>query len=62
LAFAVILASLGSNRVPQETDTLEEPVVNGTGKIHADDITRKITGKDCPAGLLQQRHLYSYIK
>ena len=30
--------------------TLDEPVVNGGGKIHVDDSTWKITGDDCPAG------------
>jgi len=32
------------------TFTLEEPVVNGTGKIRVDDSTWKIEGTDCPAG------------
>lgn len=51
---------------PQETDqpalnmrghqyvnrvfTLDEPVVNGLGKIKVDDSTWKIEGEDCPAG------------
>ncbi|MES9959155.1 MAG: NfeD family protein [Sedimenticola sp.] len=30
--------------------TLEEPVVNGQGKIRVDDSTWKITGADCMAG------------
>ncbi len=30
--------------------TLDEPVVNGSGKIHVDDSTWKIEGEDCPAG------------
>jgi membrane protein implicated in regulation of membrane protease activity len=30
--------------------TLEEPVVNGQGKIRVDDSTWKIHGDDCPAG------------
>jgi membrane protein implicated in regulation of membrane protease activity len=32
------------------TFTLEEPVVNGQGKIHVDDSTWKIEGDDLPAG------------
>ncbi len=32
------------------TFTLEEPVVNGFGKIRVDDSTWKVTGEDCPAG------------
>ncbi|MEW8690950.1 MAG: NfeD family protein [Candidatus Thiodiazotropha endolucinida] len=32
------------------TFTLQEPIVNGEGKIHVDDTTWKITGEDCPAG------------
>jgi membrane protein implicated in regulation of membrane protease activity len=32
------------------TFTLEEPIVNGEGKIHVDDTTWKINGEDCPAG------------
>ncbi len=30
--------------------TLEEPIVNGQGKIRVDDSTWKITGDDCPEG------------
>ena len=30
--------------------TLEEPVINGEGKIRVDDSTWKIRGMDCPAG------------
>ena len=30
--------------------TLEEPIVNGLGKIRVDDSTWKIHGEDCPAG------------
>jgi len=30
--------------------TLEEPVVNGFGKIRVDDSTWKIAGEDCPEG------------
>jgi inner membrane protein len=30
--------------------TLDEPIVNGQGKIRVDDSTWKITGDDCPAG------------
>lgn len=30
--------------------TLEEPLVNGQGKIHVDDSTWKITGDDLPVG------------
>lgn len=30
--------------------TLEQPIINGTGKIHADDSTWKVQGEDCPAG------------
>jgi membrane protein implicated in regulation of membrane protease activity len=29
---------------------LEQPIVNGTGKIRVDDTTWKITGPDCDAG------------
>ncbi len=32
------------------TFTLSEPIVNGSGKIHVDDTTWKIHGKDCPPG------------
>ncbi len=32
------------------TFTLSEPIVNGLGKIHVDDTTWKIHGKDCPPG------------
>lgn len=32
------------------TFTLDEPVVNGQGKIHVDDSTWKITCEDCRAG------------
>ncbi len=32
------------------TFTLEEPIVNGQGKIRVDDSTWKITGEDCGAG------------
>ena len=30
--------------------TLDEPISNGTGKIHVDDSTWKIRGEDCPIG------------
>ncbi|GMQ88530.1 MAG: NfeD family protein [Gammaproteobacteria bacterium] len=30
--------------------TLEEPVVDGIGKIRVDDSTWKVRGEDCPAG------------
>ena len=30
--------------------TLQQPVVNGEGKIRVDDSTWKINGSDCPAG------------
>ncbi|VAX06676.1 Protein QmcA (possibly involved in integral membrane quality control) [hydrothermal vent metagenome] len=30
--------------------TLEEPIVNGVGKIKVDDTTWKVCGHDCPAG------------
>lgn len=30
--------------------TLEEPIVNGMGKLRVDDSTWKIAGSDCPAG------------
>ncbi len=30
--------------------TLEEPIVDGVGKIHVDDSTWKVHGEDCPAG------------
>ena len=30
--------------------TLDEPVVNGLGRIRVDDSTWKIEGRDCPAG------------
>lgn len=30
--------------------TLEEPIVNGTGKIRVDDSTWKVSGDDCDAG------------
>lgn len=32
------------------TFTLDEPIVNGNGKIHVDDSTWKVEGKDCPEG------------
>jgi membrane protein implicated in regulation of membrane protease activity len=32
------------------TFTLEEPIVNGQGKIRVDDSTWKISGRDCAAG------------
>lgn len=32
------------------TFTLDDPVVNGMGKIRVDDTTWKISGTDCPAG------------
>jgi membrane protein implicated in regulation of membrane protease activity len=32
------------------TFTLEEPIVNGQGKIRVDDSTWKIMGEDCPEG------------
>lgn len=30
--------------------TLQEPIVNGLGKIRVDDSTWKISGSDCPSG------------
>lgn len=30
--------------------TLDEPIVNGVGKIRVDDTTWKVSGADCPAG------------
>ena len=30
--------------------TLEEPIVNGRGKIHVDDSTWRVEGEDCPKG------------
>jgi membrane protein implicated in regulation of membrane protease activity len=30
--------------------TLQEPIINGVGKISVDDSTWKIHGEDCPAG------------
>jgi len=30
--------------------TLEQPIVNGTGKLRVDDTTWKIRGRDCSAG------------
>lgn len=30
--------------------TLEEPIVNGRGKIHVDDSTWRVEGEDCPSG------------
>jgi len=30
--------------------TLEEPIVNGRGKIHVDDSTWRVEGEDCPEG------------
>ena len=30
--------------------TLDEPIVDGHGKVHIDDSTWKIEGEDCPAG------------
>ena len=32
------------------TFTLEEPIVNGEGKIRVDDTSWKINGEDCPTG------------
>lgn len=32
------------------TFTLDNPIVNGLGKIHVDDTTWKIEGEDCEAG------------
>ncbi len=32
------------------TFTLDEPIVNGLGKIYVDDSSWKISGNDCPAG------------
>jgi membrane protein implicated in regulation of membrane protease activity len=32
------------------TFTLQEPIINGEGKIQVDDSTWKISGEDCPAG------------
>ena len=29
--------------------TLEEPIVNGRGKIHVDDSTWRVEGEDCPS-------------
>ncbi|QSA96481.1 NfeD family protein [Methylococcus sp. EFPC2] len=30
--------------------TLEQPIINGQGRIHVDDTSWKIHGDDCPAG------------
>jgi membrane protein implicated in regulation of membrane protease activity len=30
--------------------TLDEPIVNGVGRIRVDDSTWRVTGPDCPAG------------
>ncbi|WP_338063185.1 NfeD family protein [endosymbiont of Riftia pachyptila] len=30
--------------------TLEDPIINGEGKIRVDDTTWKIRGNDCPGG------------
>lgn len=30
--------------------TLQEPIVNGRGKIHVDDSTWRVEGEDCPKG------------
>lgn len=30
--------------------TLEEPIINGRGKIHVDDSTWRVEGEDCPKG------------
>jgi len=30
--------------------TLEEPIVQGTGRVRIDDSTWRVTGPDCPAG------------
>lgn len=30
--------------------TLEQAIINGSGKIHVDDSTWKVRGDDCPAG------------
>jgi hypothetical protein len=30
--------------------TLEEPIVNGRGRIRVDDSTWRVEGEDCPAG------------
>ncbi len=30
--------------------TLEQPIVNGVGKLRVDDTTWKIIGEDCPVG------------
>jgi hypothetical protein len=32
------------------TFTLEEPIVNGVGKLHVDDTTWRIVGENLPAG------------
>ena len=32
------------------TFTLDEPIVNGLGKVRVDDSTWKISGEDCAAG------------
>ncbi|QJD28919.1 NfeD family protein [Methylococcus geothermalis] len=32
------------------TLTLEQPIVNGMGKIHIDDSIWRVCGEDCPAG------------
>ena len=34
----------------ERTFTLDEPIINGEGKIRVDDSTWKINGEDCPAG------------
>ncbi|MDD2767509.1 MAG: NfeD family protein [Methylococcus sp.] len=32
------------------TFTLEQPIINGIGKIHIDDSVWRVHGQDCPAG------------
>ena len=39
----------GEQYVGRQFD-LDEPIVNGAGKIRVDDTTWKISGPDCPAG------------
>lgn len=63
---SIALGRLWLRRHPTETDrpnlnrrgaqyvgrrfTLEEPIVNGIGKVHVDDTRWKISGPDLPAG------------
>jgi len=39
-----------SRQYIRRTFTLDEPIVNGVGKLHMDDTTWRITGENMPAG------------